>query len=166
MPSSADERFLAALAAELRNARVEAIVVGNVASILNGAPVLTQDVDLLVRDTPLTRRKLRQVASALGATAPQPLSGMTRSERIYGASVPIDILYDRMPGRLSFASVRLRARAAPVGGEVLTVAALADVIKSKTAAGRAKDKAVLPILRDTLATRRAAGLEPPERRKK
>ena len=57
-------------------------------------------------------------------------------------------------------SVRSRAYSAVVGREVLSVAALADVIASKSAAGRPKDKAVLPILRDTLAVRRAAKLEP------
>jgi hypothetical protein len=156
-----DESFLATLATELRGARIEAIVVGNVASILNGAPVLTQDVDLLVRDTPLNRKKLKRFAAAMGGVGPERVSGLTSTERIYGADVPIDILYDRMIGGrgLSFASVRSRARAAVVGREVLTVAALADVIRSKTAAGRPKDKAVLPILRDTLKVRRAAGLE-------
>lgn len=51
------------------------------------------------------------------------------------------------------------------GTEILTVAALAYVIRSKQAAGRAKDLAVLPILKATLAARRELGLEPPETRK-
>lgn len=72
--------------------------------------------------------------------------------------VPIDILYDQMAGGLKFASVRSRSHPEIVGAEVLTVASLADVIRSKTAAGRPKDRAVLPVLRDTLRTRRAAGL--------
>jgi hypothetical protein len=159
MASNLDERFLVTLAVALRNAKLEAIVVGNVASSLNGAPVLTQDVDLLVRDTPLNRRKLKQVAAAMGGAPPVPVSELSKTERIYGAAVPIDILYDRIAGRLTFASVRSRARTAAVGGDVLTVASLADIIKSKTAAGRPKDKAVLPILRATLAVRRAEGLE-------
>lgn len=159
MPSSSDERFLAELATALRDTKIEAIVVGNMASILNGAPVLTQDVDLLVRDTPLNRKKLRRLAGMLGGIGPVPISEFTKSERIHGTRVPIDILFDRIAGRLSFASVRSRSHAESVGHALLTVASLADVIKSKTAAGRPKDKAVLPILRDTLAARRAAGLE-------
>lgn len=153
-----DEAFLAKLARALREVRIEAIVVGNVASILNGAPVLTQDVDLLVRDTPLNRKKLKRFAAALGGIGPAYLSGMTSTERILGAQVPIDILYDQLIGGLRFASVRSRAHAEVVNTEVLTVASLADVIKSKTAAGRAKDKAVLPILKDTLKARKTAGL--------
>jgi hypothetical protein len=41
-----------------------------------------------------------------------------------------------------------------VGDERLLVADLADVIRSKRAAGRPKDRAVLPILRDTLAVKK------------
>ena len=41
-----------------------------------------------------------------------------------------------------------------VGEEQLAVAALADVIRSKEAADRPKDRAVLPILRDTMAVKR------------
>lgn len=159
MTSSFDERFLTSLAAALRTTKIEAIVVGNAASILNGAHILTQDVDLLVRDTPLNRKKLRQLATTLGGTGPAHVSGLTSTERIYGAAVPIDILYDQMIGGLKFASVKSRAHPELLGNNaVLTVAALADVIKSKTAAGRPKDKAVLPLLQDVLAVRRAQGL--------
>lgn len=161
MDSNAHEAFLTTLAAELRNARIEAIVVGNMASILNGAPVLTQDVDLLVRNTPLNRKKLKRLAIAMGGVGPEPISGLAATERIYGALVPIDIFYDQLIGGLKFASLRSRAHSEVVGHEMLTVASLADVIKSKTAAGRPKDKAVLPILHDVLAARRAAGLEKP-----
>lgn len=167
MPYSADERFLARLAVALQKTRLEAIVVGNMASILNDAPVLTQDVDLLVRDTKLNRKKLRRLAGELGGIGPDRLSGLTSTEHIYGADLPIDILYETMAGDLSFASVKSRARTQVVGkkGELLLVASLADIIKSKSAANRPKDRAVLPILHDTLAARRAAGREPPEKAK-
>lgn len=167
MPYSGDERFLAKLATALQTTKLEAIVVGNMASILNDAPVLTQDVDLLVRDTKLNRKKLRQLAAELGGVGPERLSGLTATEHIYGADLPIDILYEEMGGGLKFASVKSRARPQVVGnkGELLMVASLADIIKSKTAANRPKDRAVLPILRDTLAARRAAGREPPEKAK-
>jgi hypothetical protein len=167
MPYSGDERFLAKLATALQTTKLDAIVVGNMASILNDAPVLTQDVDLLVRDTKLNRKKLRQLAEELGGVGPERLSGLTATEHIYGADLPIDILYEEMSGGLKFASVKTRAHLQVVGkkGELLMVASLADIIKSKTVANRPKDRAVLPILRDTLAARRAAGREPPEKAK-
>lgn len=155
MSSSVGARFLAAMAKALREVRLEAIVVGNTASILNGAPVITEDVDLLVRDTSLNRKKLQRFAVLLGGSAPTPMSELSRTERIYGAAVLIDILYDRLPPRLRFEAVRSRAERMVVGGETLTVAALGDVIRSKEAADRPKDRAVLPILRDTLAVKRA-----------
>jgi hypothetical protein len=154
---SFDGKFLASLAAALRETRLEAIVVGNVACILNGAPVMTQDVDLLVRRTALNRKKLRSLGKLIGGSGPAEISGPASAERIDGASFPIDILYDRMIGGLEFASVKSRATKIDLGGQTLLVAALADVIKSKEAAGRPKDRAVLPILRDTLAVRKALG---------
>lgn len=157
--SSNDERFLAQLAAAIHGNQLDAIVVGNTASILNGAPVLTQDVDLLVRDTPANRRKLKRIATAMGGTEPLLVSDLASVERIYGADVPIDIIYDQLIGNLKFASVKSRAHLAPVGTSTLLVASLEDIIKSKAAAGRPKDTAVLPILRDTLRLRRKAGLE-------
>lgn len=156
---SKDETFLYELAVALQAVGLEAIVVGNMASILNGAPVLTQDVDLLVRDTPLNRRKLKRLATALGGSGPLPITGLTSTERIYGADLPIDIIYDGLSGNLKFASIKSRAHLEPMGSTTLLVAGLADVIKSKTAAARPKDKAVLPILHDTLRTRQEAGLE-------
>lgn len=45
--------------------------------------------------------------------------------------------------------------AAAVKLDVIRVASLEDVIRAKEAAGRAKDKAVLPLLRNALSTRRA-----------
>jgi len=71
-----------------------------------------------------------------------------------GLAVPVEIHYDRIAGGLTFSSVRSRAQLVAVGDEKLAVAALADVIRSKQAANRPKDHAVLPILRDTLAVRK------------
>jgi len=155
MSSSPGARFLTAVARALREVRLEAIVIGNTAGILNGAPVITEDVDLLVRDTSLNRTKLRRFAALIGGSAPAPVSELSRTDRIYGAVVQVDILYDQMPPRLQFESVRSRAERMEIGGEVLTVAALGDVIRSKEAVNRPKDRAVLPILRDTLAVKKA-----------
>ena len=51
--SDISEKTLFALAKALRAVRLEAVVIGNSASMLNGAPVTTQDIDLLIRDTRL-----------------------------------------------------------------------------------------------------------------
>jgi predicted nucleotidyltransferase len=148
-------KTLVALARALRLARLEAIVIGNSASMLNGAPVTTQDIDLLIRDTRLNRRKLARFADAIGGAAPTRVSELGKVESIEGGlAVPVAIHYDRIAGGLTFSSIRSRAQLIDVGGEKLRVAELADVIRSKEAANRRKDRAVLPILRDTLAVRK------------
>lgn len=155
MSSDVSEKTLVALARALRASKLEAIVIGNAASMLNGAPVTTQDIDLLIRDTKPNRRKLARFADEIGGSAPLPVSDLSKVEWIEGRlAVPVEIHFDRISGRLTFASLRSRAEVVSVGDEKLLVATLADVIRSKQAAGRPKDRAVLPILRDTLAVKK------------
>ena len=149
------EATLEALARALRVTKLDAVVIGNSASMLNGAPVTTQDIDLLLRDTKLNRRKLARFAEEIGGAPPMPVSELTKVEWIEGdLAVPVEIHFDRISGGLTFSSVRSRAEIVPVGQEKLAVASLADVIRSKEAANRPKDRAVLPILRDTMAVKK------------
>jgi hypothetical protein len=147
---SPDEEFLVTLLRALQVASLEAIVVGNAGAALQGAPVTTQDVDLLIRDTALNRDKLLRFATALGAARPVEISELTSTQRIIGAAWPVDILFETMSGGLHFASVRSRAKTIAIGDVSATVASLEDIIRSKEAADRAKDHATLPILRDAL----------------
>ncbi|TMB34547.1 MAG: hypothetical protein E6J62_10345 [Deltaproteobacteria bacterium] len=61
-------------------ARLEAVVIGNSASMLNGAPVTTQDIDLLVRDTKANRRKLARFAEEIGGSSPRRVSELSNVE--------------------------------------------------------------------------------------
>ena len=149
---SFDELFLEQLVKAVQKARLEAIIVGTVAASLQGAPILTQDVDLLVRDTKVNRKKLRVLCELLGA-AQTPISELSKGIMLTGAAFRVDVLFDRLSGGLTFASIKSRRREAIVGRATATVADLADVIASKEAAGRPKDLAQLPILRDTLKVR-------------
>lgn len=108
MPSDPSGKTLAALARALRAAKLDAVVIGNCASMLNGAPVTTQDVDLFIRDTTSNRRKLKRFADEIGGSTPMPVSELSKVEWI-------------------------------------------------EAADRPKDRAVLPILRDTLAVAKKLG---------
>jgi len=155
MSSDLSEKTLVTVAKALRAAKLEAIVIGNSASMLNGAPVTTQDIDLLIRDTRPNRRKLARFAEEIGGSAPMPVSGLSKVEWIEGRlAVPVEIHYDRISGGLTFSFLRSRAQHVRVGDEKLVVASLADIIRSKQAAGRPKDRAVLPILRDTLMVKK------------
>jgi len=155
MSSDLSEKTLVTVAKALRAAKLEAIVIGNSASMLNGAPVTTQDIDLLIRDTRPNRRKLARFAEEIGGSAPMPVSELSKVEWIEGRlAVPVEIHYDRISGGLTFSFLRSRAQHVMVGDEKLVVASLADIIRSKQAAGRPKDRAVLPILRDTLTVKK------------
>src|SRR5438067_8644535 len=132
MSSDISEKTLVALAKALRAAKLEAIIIGNSASMLNGAPVTTQDIDLLIRDTKPNRRKLARFAGEIGGSAPMPVSELSKVEWIEGRlSVPVEIHYDRIAGGLTFGSLRSRAQVVVVGDQKLLVASLADVIRSK-----------------------------------
>jgi hypothetical protein len=147
---SLDEIFLEKLLESLDRVGLEALIVGSTAAVLQGAPVMTQDVDLLVRDTPLVRQKLEKLGEALNAARPAAVSELSSALTILGAELPVDILFDALAGGLRFASLKSRAVKIPIGAQTATAAALADVIASKEAAARPKDLAQLPILRDTL----------------
>jgi predicted nucleotidyltransferase len=140
--------------AALEQTGLEALVVGSVAAVLQGSPVTTQDLDLLVRDTPANRRKIEKLGQCLGAR-PREVSSLTHVLRIDAAAAPVDLLFDQLPGNLSFESLRSRSISIDLGGHTATVATLEDIIASKEAAGRPKDQAQLPILRDTLRVKRA-----------
>ena len=152
---SFDEEFLDRLVEALGGVQLEAIIVGNVAGLLQGAPVSTRVVELLVCDTPLNRKKLRRLAENLGGVGPEEISPLTSAQRILGTAVPIDILFNEISGGLKFESLRSRSSKILIRRHSATVASLADVIHSKEAAGRPKDLAQLPILRDTLRVRHA-----------
>ena len=60
---------------------------------------------------------------------------------------------DFMPvihGVRSFAGLKSRATGRTVGGQTVYLATLEDIIKSKKAAGRSRDQAVIPVLEQTL----------------
>lgn len=101
-----------------------------------------------------TREKLKQLEELLGYRAVQ-LSPPTRTLRIPTPLAHLDILFDGISGNLRFEGLRSRCVEVSLGELKARVARLEDVIASKQAAGRPKDLAQLPILRDALSVRRA-----------
>ena len=151
---SSDEIFLEMLLAALDAVGLEAIVVGSVAAVLQGAPVMTQDVDILIRDTPRNREKLARWCEEMGGARLVQPSPMSRTLSTVGTDIQVDVLFDLLPScRTRFESLRARSVKVKVGAHEATVASLADIVASKKAANRDKDRAVLPILADTLKIR-------------
>lgn len=145
---SVDERWLAEVAGALAATGLEAIVVGATAAVLQSAPLMTQDIDLLVRSTARNEAKLRELARLLGGSWMQ-VSPLSRVRTLVGAPLQVDVLFDALPGGLRFESLKSRALRLSVAGHPLLVATLVDVITSKRAADRPKDRVHLPLLEET-----------------
>ena len=139
-----------AIALSLRSARLEAILIGNAAAALQGAPVTTEDFDFMFRPTVANVRKLKLIAQDFGASLRQPHYPESRMYRIANKEgLQIDMM-GVVDGIKSFESLRSHASEISFGDATLMVADLKDVIRSKKQAGRPKDIATLPVLEDTL----------------
>ena len=135
--------ILDGLAAE----KIEAVLIGNAAAAVQGAPVTTLDFDFMFRDTPANLAKLKRLAKRLDAIILRPFYPVSRLYRMTSDASGLQV--DFMPvihGVRSFASLRSRAVAIDIDGRLLIAASLDDIIKSKRAAGRDRDLAVLPVL--------------------
>lgn len=151
---------LGTVARALRECGLEAIMIGNAAAALQGAPVTTIDIDFLIPKTPANVRKLKKVAIALECTIYTPyypVSGLYRLMRDDRA-LQVDFMTSAH-GIRSFNGLRSRAVRAELFGEVLLLASL-GYIESKRAAGRPADHAVLETIEKTrreTETERARG---------
>ena len=81
---SFDEGFLAELIEAIAESGLQVILVGNAGAILHGVPVLTQDVDLMVRDHTELDRKLDLFARNLGSRSQVPTSRFLESFGLSG----------------------------------------------------------------------------------
>jgi hypothetical protein len=145
------EPLLLSIVTALGDARLEAILIGNAAAAIQGAPVTTVDFDFMFRSTPANLVKLKRFARALDAVILRPYYPVSKLYRVMNDDRGLQA--DFMPvihGVRSFNSLRSRAETVTLGAERLWVACLADIIASKRAAGRPRDKAVLLVLERTL----------------
>lgn len=60
--------LLNAIVAALAQANLEAVLIGNAAAAIHGAPVTTLDFDFMFRETPANLTKLKRFADTLEAT--------------------------------------------------------------------------------------------------
>ena len=78
--------ILAEIAALLDRHRLEAVMIGNAAAALHGAPVTTIDIDFLFRKTPGNLKKLKAVATDLEAMVWRPYYPVSGLFRIFRES--------------------------------------------------------------------------------
>ncbi|MEO8027605.1 MAG: hypothetical protein ABI823_14080 [Bryobacteraceae bacterium] len=134
----------------------EPVLIGNAAAAIEGAPVTTLDFDFFFRKTPTNLRKLKAIADALDAILLRPYYPVSELYRMTreNDSLQVDFMA-KIHGVRSFESLRSRARVIRFGGHPLWVASLSDIIRSKRAANRPRDRAVLEILEKTDAEKKA-----------
>jgi|Deesub1362B_J571_1020462.scaffolds.fasta_scaffold00139_30 predicted nucleotidyltransferase len=149
---SPDEVLLERVIATLRKVKLEAILVGNVASVLQGVPIMTQDIDLFVRDTELNRKKIRLFAEELGLSIFKRDEAISEVITAEGHELVVDFIF-RLSHDQKFESVRSRAKRVKIGRHYCLVADLEDILKAKKAANRPKDQAALKLIEDTLRIR-------------
>lgn len=143
--------LLNAVVTALAEAKLEAILIGNAAAAIHGAPVTTLDFDFMFRETPANLTKLKRFADALEASILRPFYPISKLYRVVDDERGLQA--DFMPvihGVNSFNSLRSRAQRMEIAGLPLWIANLKDIIASKRAAGRPRDRAVLEILEATL----------------
>ena len=129
--------------------KVEFMVVGLGAAALQGAPVVTQDVDLWVKD--LTSVEFNAALKSVGAIYVPPF-GMN-PPTLAGKGYELFDLVMSMSGLESFSEESENKILIDLEGVTVPVLSLERIIVSKTAAGRDKDKLVLPVLKDVLKTK-------------
>jgi len=131
----------------LLRARVRFMIVGLSAATMQGAPVVTQDVDLWFEK--LGDRKISQALQTVGAAYVPPSN--LNPPMLAGAGAELFDIVLRMDGLGTFASEVKHCIEIPLGRHKFKVLSLERILVSKQAANRAKDKLTISVLRDALA---------------
>jgi hypothetical protein len=146
-----EELFLEAL---VRN-QVDFLIVGLSAAALQGAPAVTQDVDLWFRD--LSDPGIQRALEEVGGSYVAPLA--EQPPRFIGDAVQLFDIVVHMHGLRPFEEERAEALKIPLGRVVVRTLPLERIIASKKAANRKKDQLVIPVLEDAAAAIRAIAKE-------
>ena len=138
---------------------VEFVLIGGMAAALHGSDVVTFDLDLAPRSEQDNLRRLALALRDLDASIriegePDGIDLDSHADLLERAQVlnlatragNLDVVR-RPAGSSGFEDLRRDAMTITVGGVPVLVASLADVIRSKEAASREKDRAVLPALK-------------------
>ena len=133
---------------ELQKAGVDYMIVGAAAAALQGAPIVTQDINLWFRDPadPALRKAVAKVGGAI-----VPSIGLHPPTFAGGAVELFDIVLT-MHGLGTFDEEKGNSILVDLGGLAVRILTLDRIIKSKETLGRPKDVLTLPALKDALAT--------------
>ena len=127
--------------------KVRFMVVGLSAATLQGAPVVTQDVDLWFEN--LGEQKMSVALREVGAAYVPP--SINNPPMLAGPGAELFDIVIRMDGLGTFSEEIKNCVEIPLGRHKLKVLALDRILASKIAANRPKDRLTIPVLRDALA---------------
>lgn len=127
--------------------KVSFMIVGLSAAALQGAPVVTQDIDLWFRE--ISSPELRKALKAVDGVY-VPCFGFN-PPGFAGKSVALFDLVTNMSGLEDFSNEEKNIIQISLGDLKVPVLKLERIIKSKRAANREKDRLVLKVLEDALA---------------
>jgi len=135
---------------ELKRQKVEFMLVGAAAAALQGAPVVTQDIDLWFEDM-----KDPGILTALRKSGGIMVPSFGQNPPTFaGDAVKLFDIVLTMHGLKSYEEEKKNSFEVALGTLRVSVLDLDRIIKSKETVGRPKDLLVLPVLRDTLKTLR------------
>jgi hypothetical protein len=143
--------------------KVRFVLIGGVAANIHGSPLPTEDVDITPETSAANYARLAAALREMNArirVAREPggvaliIDETTLADNVTWTLTTdvgdIDVVTEPA-GTAGFADLRRDAVDVELGaGLTVSVASLADIIRSKEAAGRPKDQAALPALRATL----------------
>ena len=153
------------LLGSLKHFGTEFVVVGGVAAIIEGAPVTTLDLDIVYRTDPANIECLQRALQALEAIYRDPAGRVIvptverlRENRVnlFETSAGLLDALQEIGDEWGYQQIVSRSRERSVGELKVRVLDLVAVIESKEAAARPKDKATLPVLRETLRLKQEA----------
>ena len=131
---------------ELVRQKVEFMIVGLSAAALQGAPVVTQDIDLWFREMPAPG--LDEALKNVHAVYVPAILG--NPPMFAGKGVELFDIVLTMDGLDAFDEEKKNTIKVPLGRIKVSALKLERIIASKTAAGREKDRLVLKVLSDAL----------------
>ena len=159
MPHQPPNSPLGAFLEALGEAQIKCILIGSMAAIRQGAPLMTVDYGFWVRLPERQYVKILAIVQKQGGT----ILARTLYELRDGTQVNAIFQPD---GLDSFEIEFRRSPAGELEGQPVRILPLKRVIASKRAAGRDKDLAALPVLERTLRLAQRLKAPPPRRRKK
>jgi predicted nucleotidyltransferase len=163
MRQKSPSKFLEQLRVLVRH-EVEFIVVGGVAAVFEGAPIVTLDLDVVYRLSPENVTRLAAALEEIHATYNDPAGRHIVPDANKLSSIKLHLLLTDLGGLdvlrsiaddQSYEDLLARSSEYDVAGMRLRVLNLKAVIESKEFANRDKDRAVLPVLRRTLEMKEA-----------